>query len=271
MLTIILNYNQNLDNTLKSINFPTEILIGNIGNHFDYPYKSIKLSLNNDRSKACNELVKSAKDWIFYLKPGEVVLEANFDDLNINFSYFVEILTGNVITKETRLWHKSKNLQFVNPIFEVLHDNSIFSGITLSADPEPLDLDLLENWKKTHPFSHEPYYFEALYKLKEKKYQEFLTLADYYLFKEKTSVAAVMLCYYVSIVHCFVTLDYDQAINNLIYCLGENVLMAEFWCLLGDIYSQLKEDKAILFYENASILGKRRLKTDPFPIIIDKY
>jgi hypothetical protein len=49
--------------------------------------------------------------------------------------------------------------------------------------------------------------------------------------------------------------------------------MAEFWCLLGDIhYSLLKEyDKAYSFYDNAIFLGKKRLKSDLWPMEISKY
>jgi hypothetical protein len=48
--------------------------------------------------------------------------------------------------------------------------------------------------------------------------------------------------------------------------------MAEFWCLLGDIYRKLhKYEKAWIFYDNAIVLGGKRLKTDVWPMEIKKY
>jgi hypothetical protein len=58
----------------------------------------------------------------------------------------------------------------------------------------------------------------------------------------------------------------------MIICLSANVLMAEFWCLLGDAFYKLnKYAKAYSLYENAIILGERRLKSDPWPMDIPKY
>ncbi len=55
-------------------------------------------------------------------------------------------------------------------------------------------------------------------------------------------------------------------------CLAKKPTMAEFWCLLGDVYYDAKDyDKAKEFYENAVILGSRRLKDDGWPMEISKY
>ena len=64
----------------------------------------------------------------------------------------------------------------------------------------------------------------------------------------------------------------QEAIQNIVACLAENPLMAEFWCLLGDIFTKIsKFDKAIAFYENAIILGCRRQRLDFWPMHISKY
>jgi tetratricopeptide (TPR) repeat protein len=48
--------------------------------------------------------------------------------------------------------------------------------------------------------------------------------------------------------------------------------MAEFWCLLGDIYyKQNKYEKSIAFYQNAMDLGSRRKNSDTWPLEISKY
>ena len=48
--------------------------------------------------------------------------------------------------------------------------------------------------------------------------------------------------------------------------------MAEFWCLLGDIFYKIKQyDKAVEFYDNARIIGQRRLMDSDWPMEISKY
>jgi hypothetical protein len=64
----------------------------------------------------------------------------------------------------------------------------------------------------------------------------------------------------------------NEAIQNIIICIAENPLMAEFWCLLGDIFTKIsKFESAITFYENAIILGCRRHQLDFWPMHISKY
>jgi tetratricopeptide (TPR) repeat protein len=66
--------------------------------------------------------------------------------------------------------------------------------------------------------------------------------------------------------------NYNIALKHLTYCLSENILMAEFWCLLGDIHLEIKDyKKAKEFYENAIILGNKRLEFDEWPLQINKY
>jgi len=66
--------------------------------------------------------------------------------------------------------------------------------------------------------------------------------------------------------------DLNTAIKHILSCIATNPLMAEFWCLLGDIHYKLKSHiRAAAFYENAIILGEQRLKSDSWPIQISKY
>ena len=63
------------------------------------------------------------------------------------------------------------------------------------------------------------------------------------------------------------------ALQNLNLCLCAKPLMAEFWCLTGDVYYHLLHDfkKAKQFYHNAIVLGHHRLKSDKWPMDITKY
>jgi tetratricopeptide (TPR) repeat protein len=119
----------------------------------------------------------------------------------------------------------------------------------------------------------EPQYYKSCVYLSQRKYREFIGCANHYLFKGKPgSMPYVMTKYYLGMVHCYVNKDYHQASKNVFECIATKPLMAEFWCLLGDIYHSLDiYDKAYSFYENAMILGSRRLKNDDWPFQIDKY
>ena len=78
--------------------------------------------------------------------------------------------------------------------------------------------------------------------------------------------------YYCSMVNCYIKKQYNTAIKFLLPCVAKKPTMAEFWCLLGDIYYALKDyERAKTFYENAIILGSRRLKNDDWPLEISKY
>lgn len=85
-------------------------------------------------------------------------------------------------------------------------------------------------------------------------------------------MSAIMTNYYCSMVQCYIKKNYQEATRFLIPCLAVRPAMAEFWCLLGDIYyADNQNQKAKCFYENASILGTRRLKNDGWPMEISKY
>jgi len=246
-----------------------------------YGAEVVKVSANQDRSHARNEMIKrSQADWQFYIEPWEILLSGHEKILelveqNNRNNYHVEILQGDVITKQVRLWKKDSGKGFTNPVYEnIVDEKSEYAEVMLFKEAEGEDLsEKIEAWKKNKPLAVEPYYFQACSCLTKRKYKEFMTLADYYLFQKKTpGISTIMTRYYLGVVHCYVTNDLESATRHAITCLGEHILMAEFWCLLGDIFFQGREfAKAILFYDNAKILGARRLRTDKWPMHISRY
>lgn len=79
-----------------------------------------------------------------------------------------------------------------------------------------------------------------------------------------------MIRYYRALVNHHAGKGHD-ATKDIIGCIVANPLMAEFWCLLGDIYCRDRPDKAAEFYENGMILGEKRPKFDLWPMEISKY
>ena len=245
---------------------------------FGYPIR--RVSALYDRSHARNELIKSINTpWHMYMEPYEVLLAGSEILSNIVTDgprcYHCEIIQGDVITKQVRIWHKDTNKQFINPIYESIKDDaSSYAGVIFCREMGPqFDLSKIEEWKKKYILATDPYYFQAFACLANHKYQDFLNLAEYYLFHEKKqTVSAIMTRYYMGVVQCLVYKDYPQSIRNAITCMSACPLMAEFWCLLGDIFFAAKQpDKSQVFYENAIILGRKRFREDRWPMQISKY
>jgi tetratricopeptide (TPR) repeat protein len=90
--------------------------------------------------------------------------------------------------------------------------------------------------------------------------------------QKKQTISFYMINYYLSMILCYVKSDYINAIKHLSVCILKNPTMSEFWCLLGDIFYKTKQyNKALDFYENAKIIGQRRLIDSDWPMEISKY
>jgi len=290
MLTIFLitKYENILEKAIKSV-LPLrgKIVIGNIGNcnlskiRREYNAEIIRLTFNNDYSKVRNKLLKHGSEWCFYLEPWEILTNGHDKikeviDGEVK-SYYLKVLQGDIINKEIRLWYKSNNLEFKNPVFESIVDNNAINlqdGLIYSNKKDNCEeeLRIISEWKASAPASFDPYYYQANILLAQGRYDEFDNIASHYLFHEKNGISSILLNYYYSKVQLYVNNDIKKSIKSIIPCLVNKPLMAEFWCLLGDIYYKIKEyKKSYLFYENALILGSRRLSSDEWPIEISKY
>jgi hypothetical protein len=289
---LVKNNEKTIDFTLESlrplIDLNAQIVIGDLSCTDStikkceaYNTQIVRLSLNNDRSKARNHLLDSFKSkWYLFIEPYETILTGIDSIISIITStsrnaYKFNVLQGDVLSKQIRLWHKETNLKFKNPVFETLEGQAEDTEIYVACgknDPS-LNLELAKNWQKQSPISIEPLYYIGFAYLAQNNWSTFLNYADMYLHQEKRdSMSAIMTRYYYAMVKCYIEKDYQSALQHLLYCLMSKPLMAEFWCLLGDVYYEIKQyDKAQYFYENAIILGSRRLKSDDWPLEISKY
>ena len=284
MLTIHLltkNNEQTIKDTLESIlSLDAPIIVADIGSTDDtvkicrnYGCTVREVSFEEDYSKIRNANI--AEEWNFYLQPWEILTSGHISLKNIdsiNQAFRVRVLQNNVITKETRLW---KNKQFENPVYETIPGKAeIIDDIFIYSKPIKEDddkLKIIEKWKKVQLV--EPIYYEAMTYLAMGKYKEFKTTAQKYLFNPlEHNEHVAMLKYYLALVSLYVFKDAATAYTEIIPCIIAAPLMAEFWCLLGDIlYRSNKYQEAKTIYENALILGKYRMNDDYFPIVIEKY
>ena len=287
---LITNNDSTLGMALESIRgLPAHLLVGslstidkgiNICERFGA--EIIKIT-EKDRSKARNYLVSQGHTpWQLWLEPWEFIIQGQEAIKEIaqkesDMPFRINVFEKEIITKQTRLWPTKLNLKFTNPVFETLLTNTESTPLPVSLWTDTsFNNDrniLLEEWYKKKPADLEPNYYMACSCFSQQKYKDFLSLAEQYVFKQKrTSITNTMMRYYIGMVHCYVTKNISHALQQTIICLAQNPLMAEFWCLAGDIHVQTNEySKAIAFYENAILLGSKRLQDDAWPIHLSKY
>ncbi|MCK9458573.1 MAG: hypothetical protein M0R80_02955 [Proteobacteria bacterium] len=282
---LVRNNEQDIEQSLQSlVVLDCPILIGDQGSTDNSlaicrKFKAKIIPVTNNCSVARNVLIENTKTpWAFYIQPWEVLAQGHrhLENLQSN-SWLCQIFQENIVSKEIRLWSMSSGFRFVNPIFETLYDPNaklLKEVIIYSKKQPPLQgqLDVIRSWKKEQPTSPNPYYYEACILLQQAKYREFVAISNHYLFLEKEGISAVMLKYYLAMVYCYQFKDLHSAFKHILPCLAVRPIMSEFWCLLGDIYYQQDNfQKAMIFYENALILGGRRDLSDEWPIEISKY
>lgn len=230
------------------------------------------------RNAARNRLAELAQaDRLFWLEPWEAVINGLGTLQNFKGRHaYAAVLQNKTISHDVRLW--DGKARFINPVYERLDvPESTQSNVQIFSNGG-VDLDdaasTIQKWKASEPLSAQPYYYHACVLMAQGQYDEFLKMADQYLFMDKSdAVSVVMTRYYYALVSLIHKRAYKPALQNLNMCLCARPLMAEFWCLMGDVYYHLlhRFDHAKEFYENAMILGARRLRTDPVPMDIPKY
>lgn len=218
--------------------------------------------------------------WHMHLNPGETV--SNPAKINETIqgepaAYRFPCVQSGWLNKEIRLYHRAMNCKFSNPVFESIdHENTRFLEVYISGGESSLPKNihsLLAAWTSKQPFSIQPRYYTTLTHLMEGKQTAFVSAAKNYLFSDPTqSVPNTMMRYYLA---CALSSDPQtrkEAAKHVLTCLAASVLMAEFWCLLGDLcHADGSYDKAKAMYRNAMVLGSRRHKDDSWPMHIVKY
>ena len=278
------NNQKTIEKCLQSIAcFDAELVVADLGSTDSTLSICRKLNVKVktvDVSKSFSEIRNSimGPNWNLYLEPWELLI-SGFDEIQSILkdktgAYRFSVFQGDMISKEIRLWHSSSKAMFENPVYESIYlpsakniDASIFSGNKRVYDDQRLD-----DWKKTDPLSDRPYYYQAFRHLELRQYDEFIKAAKHYLFQNQKGEQVIMLKYYLATVQLYVKNNTSESVRHVMQCIAVKPTMAEFWCLLGDIYYQRKAySKAQAFYENAIVLGSRRKSDDNWPLEITKY
>lgn len=244
----------------------------------------IKMKDNDNRSDIRNKIVSESKlDWHMYIEPYEVIKYGHQSILsaikNHKTGYRLIVSQGDVVTKPIRLWHRDTKMHFGGLCYESLYPEISAKPLNAMAisshdDKSDYQLNLIRLWQANSPISNEPYYYEAMFHLSRGKYDDFIRNAERFLFRSSImNMSVIMTRYYLSWVYIHVKKDDRQALSNLLVGLSLKPLMAEFWCLLGDIhyFNQKDFDKAYRFYDTAILLGRKRNTGDEWPVQLSRY
>jgi len=235
--------------------------------NFNYNYSDIKNYLIN----------KSTTDWILSLEPGEIVTSGHefFSADKTDEMYRVSLLNDDLLIKQTRLFKKTckfkgRVFEFIDPDLSEQTLPIIITGNS-SIDKKTI-IDCIMKWKDEEPLSAEPDYYLSNIYLMYGDNDQFLVNAERFLFQKKEIDSSVILTkYYISSI--LKKKNPGRSLQLILECISAYPLMAEFWCLLGDLYlfSFKEYDRAYHFYQNAVILGSQRLVEDVMPMEISKY
>lgn len=289
---LVKNNEKTIEETLKCAkSISKNITVGNIGSKDNtikicekYNCRIIDVPFNNDFSYSKNYMLERNKSWIMFLNPNELTI-SKFDKLNTllmdeSVAYRLKLVRDDLITKEIRIWHVNSGIKFKNPAFESPDAKGKIKNLDLYllSNKNYLDEDnikAMNNWKSNNPISKELMYYTSCMHLIQNKWKDFINSAETYLHRNNSlDTPAIMTKYYLSMVKIYVKeeKDYNGSLKNIMQCLIEKPLMSEFWCLLGDLYYNVNDyKKAKSFYQNAIILGSKRIDEDDLPIEISKY
>lgn len=270
--------------TLESVKpIATEILIADVGSEdktidLCSDCKIFKFDPKTGYDQIRQSLVdKSQTDWQMYLHPWETLAQGHKEVIKAQRPQRVNVLQNTILTREVRVWKKSQGLKFQNQVYEFLETNAVLAPIYLFStgrNDYRHNLEMIQQWKSNKPVSSIPLYYQALTLLALGDYDGFLNASSHYMFLDaKQSMSTILNRYYYALVQIHHCHNVKPALQNLNICIEAKPLMAEFWCLIGDLYYIIfnKYETAKVFYENAAFLGSRRLSTDIWPMDVSKY
>lgn len=221
---------------------------------------------------------RSNTEWQMCLQPWEVLTQGYKNVASTKAPcQTAMVVQDSTINHEARIWKKSANLQFRNPVYEHLDAKGERSPVCLysaGGHDYVYNLSMVQAWKSRQPTARDPHYYHAITLLALKQYDSFMNASEHYMFMDqRPTTSSILNRYYYAIVQVIHKQKARPAFQNLNLCIAARPLMAEFWCLTGDIYYHLynKFAAAKEFYENALLLGSRKLADDDWPMDISKY
>lgn len=283
MLTvqILTKDNENtIGKTLESLSIlGGQVVVGDLGSKDStvaicegYGAEVRRIDWRRDYSEARNSLVAPGMNLM--VEPWETLVRGSDRIMEAEGNFELTVVRGSAVSKELRLWNRGL---FRNPAYEAIEEESSFlDGVVLVGSGWPdrrQELsEICSGWRERRPTSPEPWYYSAFSCLSLGRMEEFLAFSERYLaMTDKFGPPEMQVMYRMAKV-LFAKGDYDRAAGMMMECLFKNPTLAEFWCLLGDAFDAAGDgSRAKAMYQNALVMGCRRLASDPHPMDITKY
>lgn len=263
-----------------------EVLVGDMGSSDETAsvaeslgVRVESLGFHDDHSACRNRLMGMIQsEWVLFINGNESIARGGdkIGDFLSGSSKRVSVIQSHVLTKPTRLLRPSSGLSFKNPVFEYVDASGELCDLYMKSKPTDCHEEnsrIVRSWMRSQPLSTQPHYYMSCVRLAMGSYSEFSKEANHFLFMDKSKGASYyMTKYYLSMVCAYHDRDYQQSCRHAMECLADKPTMSEYWCMMGDCYYALnKFDKAYEFYENALIIGSKRLRGDDMPVHLDCY
>lgn len=232
----------------------------------DFPVEVLVGSPVGDRAATRNRLLKqAANDWQLVLEDWEKVESWEAIAWAVAHSeedaYNLHIIQKTLITKECRLFRRSAGRKF-NVEGVPLADNNLDCYLRSENKPPPVLEEVLKSGNS---------YYIAQACLALRDYKRFVSFANKFLFEGGDTLRIVNTHYWLALVY-YEQKNYEEVINHALVCLAAHPCMAEYWCLLADLFVRMGQyRRAVALYENAIVMGSRRKMDDLYSIQPELY
>ena len=232
---------------------------------------------NNDFSKARNFAIeKSTTDWIMWIDSDEYIIKDSIqkikdlvDNNPKNLYHTFKLIHGSSRMGQIRMFFNNPEIRWKNKIHERIipknypknhYDIEIYHNVHDNIQSHIRNISILEQEVEFDPNNPENHFYLAIeYHLIDKQMKA-LYHAERFLYNyniTQVDVKKIYMRYLIAWIYTNEIEQYKKAIDVLFGQLVLNCNIAEFWCLLGDIYIKMKNfNNASKYYTNAIEMGE---------------
>ena len=245
----------------------------------------------DDFSYARNRLIKkSTSDWILWIDSDETIEKESIQRINDllnsnlkNLYHSFKLIHGSTSMGQLRMFFNTENIKFEKKIHEriipdvypknhpeiqVIHH---VQNITRSS---LRNIHILENELKENPNDLDNNFYIAIEYHLIGKHMKALLHAEKFLHHylgDDINIRKLYMRYLISYIHVYHLQNYQKAMEIMLAQLILNCNIAEFWCLIGDIFTFIGKYKyAQRFYKNAISMGEYKYD-NMWLVDLDKY
>ncbi len=310
-INIITTHNEPyLRQCLESVkDLDPEYVIGYTGDISKEEYKICKefadkldvFEWKDDFSYARNRLIKkSTSDWIIWIDSDETIEKESIQKINNllnsnikNMYHSFKLIHGSTSMGQLRMFFNKDGIEFNNVVHEKIipdvypnnhPDIKIIHHIQNVNRSSVRNINILEKELKENPNNLDNNFYIAIEYHLIDRHMKSLIHAEKFLnnyVSADINIRKLYIRYLIAWIYTFHLQNYQKATEIILAQLMLNCNIAEFWCLLGDIFSTIGKYKhAKRFFQNAILMGDYKydnmwlvdsMKYDTYPrLMIEK-